>query len=66
MAKTTSSSINSCSVVIIEDILKPFFKIKKTAISVLSKVIMLLVGAAILGFAYLSKNFDGIIQVGVE
>ena len=27
---TTSSSINSCSVVIIEDVLKPIFKVRKT------------------------------------
>ena len=59
---TTSSSINSCSVVLIEDVLKPFVKIKKSIIPVLSKIIMLIVGAAILGFAYLSKNFDGITQ----
>lgn len=59
---TTSSSINSCSVVIIEDLIKPLIKIKPGAISFLSKFYMVLVGLAIIGFAYLSKNFEGILE----
>ena len=62
---TTSSSINSCSVVLIEDIGRPFLKVKKSIIPVLSKVLMLIVGGAILGVAYLAKNFDGITQVKI-
>jgi len=59
---TCSSSINSCAVVIIQDLLKPFLKIKPSVIPWLSKVIMLIIGAAIIGFAYLAKNFEGILE----
>ena len=38
---TTSSSINSCSVVLIEDIIKPMGKVNSVLISVLSVTVML-------------------------
>ena len=36
--------------------------IQKSSIPILSKLLMLLVGGAIIGFAYLSKNFEGILE----
>lgn len=38
---TTSSSINSCSVVLIEDIIKPMGKVNSVLISILSVTVML-------------------------
>ena len=59
---TTSSSINSCSVVIMEDIMKPMMKMTPRAMTLFSKFYMVVVGLAIIAFAYLSKNFEGILE----
>lgn len=56
---TCSSTINSCSVIVIEDILKPYFKIKKGAVAWISKLAMLISGGLIIAFAYIFRNFEG-------
>ena len=56
---TCSSTINSCSVIVIEDILKPYFKIRKGAITWISKLAMLISGGLIIAFAYIFRNFEG-------
>ena len=59
---TISSSINSCCVVVMEDLVRPFFTISPRVQRFLPKVLMIIFGGAILSFAYLSKNFDGILE----
>lgn len=60
---TVSSGINSQSTVIIEDFVKPFWKgHSKREIKILSRVLTLLLGITVIGFAYMSRNFEGIIE----
>jgi len=59
---TCSSTINSCSVIVIEDILKPYFKIKKGAVAWISKLAMLISGGLIICFAYIFRNFEGMAE----
>lgn len=57
---TISSSINSCSVVVIEDLLRPYTSLSSKTLRYLPKILMIGFGAIILSFAYLSKNFEGL------
>jgi len=59
---TCSSTINSFSVIVVEDILKPYFKIGKHTISWVSKASMGFSGALIIAFAYMFRNFGGIAE----
>ena len=60
---TVSSGINSQSTVIMEDFIKPLWpKQSSIPVKTLSRVLTLLLGLTVIGFAYLSRNFEGIIQ----
>merc|ERR1712203_1265154 len=59
---TCSSTINSFSVIVVEDILKPYFKIGKHTISWISKAAMVFSGALIIAFAYSFRNGSGLAE----
>uniref|UniRef100_W5NDJ7 Solute carrier family 5 member 8 n=1 Tax=Lepisosteus oculatus TaxID=7918 RepID=W5NDJ7_LEPOC len=63
---TVSSSINALAAVTVEDLVKPYFRISDSKLSLTSKGLSVLYGALCIGMAGLASLMEGLLQAAIS